>query len=140
VIGVQRRSLVRQPKLPKREKTPPRTDILARMTGREERIARNEVLFRDLNERLRDVVVAITAERPSALEIFCECGSPDCATKITVPLAEYEHVRSHPERFLIDDGHEAPDVERVIQQSGSYAIVEKHEEEAQIARKQDPRP
>ena len=109
------------------------------MTAREERLAINETLFRDLNERVQEVVTTLALEVPNALEIFCECGSADCVAKITLSLAEYEEVRAHPERFLITPGHEIPDVEDVVGRRTGYWVVEKHEEEAQIARERDPR-
>jgi hypothetical protein len=109
------------------------------MTERDKRIALNETLFRDLNERVQEVVTTIALDAPDALEIFCECGSADCVAKITLALAEYQEVRAHPERFLIAPGHEVADVENVVERRPAYWIVEKHEEEAQIARDRDPR-
>jgi hypothetical protein len=109
------------------------------MTEREARIALNETLFRDLNERIQDVVTTITLEVPHALEIFCECGSEDCVAKITLSVADYEAVRAHPERFIIAPGHEIPDVEDVLERRTGHWVVEKHEEEAKIARELDPR-
>ena len=109
------------------------------MTGREERIARNEVLFRDLNERLREVVTSISGEAPDLLEIFCECGAEQCMARITVQARQYEEVRSRPERFLVAPDHDVPDVESVVACHDRYWVVEKHPEEAQIAREEDPR-
>jgi hypothetical protein len=109
------------------------------MTKREERFALNETLFRDLNERIQEVVTTIAIEVPNMLEIFCECGSADCVAKITLSLAEYEEVRAHPEQFLIAPGHEIPEVEDVVERRTAYWVVEKHAEEAQIARDRDPR-
>jgi hypothetical protein len=110
------------------------------VTEREERIARNEALFRDLNERLKEITETLTPEDDATvLELFCECGSVDCMEKIRVPLEHYEGVRATPERFLIAPDHDIPEVEDVIDRPGPYWVVEKHEEEAQIARAMDPR-
>lgn len=109
------------------------------MTGREERIALNEVLFRDLNERLEQIVATLANERPEAFEIFCECGTGHCVAKLTLPLADYEGVRAHPERFIVAPDHDTPDVERIVDRRPSYWTVEKHEEEATLARELDPR-
>jgi hypothetical protein len=109
------------------------------VTEREERIARNEVLFRDLNERLKEIGATIALQEPEALELFCECGQSDCTEKLTLSASEYEYVRARPERFFVAAGHDAPEVEEVVDQRGPYWIVEKHEEEAQIARERDPR-
>jgi hypothetical protein len=109
------------------------------MTGREERIALNEVLFRDLNERVEQILTTVANERPEALEIFCECGTGDCVAKLTLSLADYEGVRAHPERFIVAPDHDTPEVERVVEKRAGYWVVEKHEEEAPLARELDPR-
>ena len=109
------------------------------MTGREERIALNEVLFRDLNERVEQIVTTLAGEPPDRLEIFCECGSGHCVAKLTLSLADYEDIRAHPERFIAAPGHDTPEVERVIEKRAGYWILEKHEEEASLARELDPR-
>ena len=105
------------------------------MGQREDRIARNEALFRDLNERMRQISESMSGgDPPATFEIFCECGAVDCMEKFGVPLSEYEAVRSHPERFILAAGHDSPEVERVVSTLDGYVIVEKHEEEAAIAR------
>ena len=110
------------------------------MGEREDRVARNEALFRDLNERMKEITESLTPGEPTrALEIFCECGSAECIEKIVVPTPEYEATRAYPERFLVARGHEIPDVERVVEEHTDYSVVEKHEEEAAIARETDPR-
>jgi hypothetical protein len=109
------------------------------MTGRDERIALNEVLFRDLNERVEQIVTTLANERPDKLEIFCECGTGDCVAKLTLSLIDYGGVRAHPERFIVVPDHDTPTVERVIEKRAGYWIVEKNEEEATLARELDPR-
>jgi hypothetical protein len=54
-------------------------------------------------------------------------------------VAEYEAVRARPTRFLLKPGHWQSEVERVVEQNERFAVVEKHEEEAEIARETDPR-
>jgi hypothetical protein len=110
------------------------------MGEREERLARNEALFRDLNERMKEIAHSLTPGEPMpVLEIFCECGQAGCVEKLVVPIEEYEAVRAHPERFLVARGHEFVEVENVVGQANGYSIVEKHEVEAAIARQTDPR-
>ncbi|HEY6067993.1 MAG TPA: hypothetical protein VIU81_04805, partial [Gaiellaceae bacterium] len=45
------------------------------------------------------------------------------------PLAieEYERVRSDARRFIVATGHDAPEVERVVERKTTYWIVEKNE-------------
>jgi len=107
------------------------------MTARKERIARNEVLFREVNERIRDVP---PGGRPEEVTGFlCECGDSNCTEAIHLELAEYEGVRSDPQLFAVLPGHVAPDVEDVVARHERFFVVRKHPEEAAIARDTDPR-
>jgi hypothetical protein len=109
-----------------------------RVTDREARIAYNESLFRQLNERLVEVLDELD-DSANRMDIICECGRSDCAAKLTVAKDVYEGVRSHAERFLVCPGHVMPDVEVVVVARDGYEVVEKHDEEADIARATDPR-
>jgi hypothetical protein len=105
---------------------------------RQQRVARNEALFRQVNERIEDVNEALNADEPS--DFLCECGDENCTTPVSLTLAEYERVRSDPTHFAIARGHEVIDVERVIHETDRYAVVEKFSGEAQrIAVETDPR-
>jgi hypothetical protein len=110
------------------------------MGEREERLARNEALFRELNERMKEISESLApGEAIPTLEIFCECGQADCVEKLVVVFRDYEAVRAKAEQFLVADAHDIPDVERVVARATGYWVVEKHEEEATIARQTDPR-
>jgi hypothetical protein len=89
---------------------------------REKRLARNEVLFREVNERIAELA------NGDGFYIVCECANTGCEGKLLVPINEYERVRRHPRRFFIVPGHTIPEVEDVVEQHGSYDIVEKHED------------
>ena len=107
------------------------------MDEREERIARNETLFREVNERIEDVSRSVGLRE--SLEFLCECGIPDCPQPILLSRAEYEAVRADPRHFVIVPGHEHPEFERVIEQNERYAVVEKDGEAEEIAEATDPR-
>jgi hypothetical protein len=108
------------------------------MTTREERIAFNEALFREVNERVK-AALAEMGDPSESIEIFCECGEGECMAKIPVGRDIYEQVRAHSARFFVATGHHAADVERVIETHDDFQVVEKHPEEAVIARATDPR-
>lgn len=97
--------------------------------SREDRIAKNEVLFREVNERIDEV-----HNPPDApFEIVCECGNADCLQMLEVRPREYRAVRSEATHFFVLPGHEAPDVETVLDSTSRFNIVEKHEDEAEPA-------
>jgi hypothetical protein len=104
------------------------------MSLRKDRIARNEALFREVNERVREVVPS-----ESGIEFICECGSEECIERVTLTSEEYERVRSDPVEFFVKPGHEILDVEEVVETHDRYLRVRKHAEEWDIARQTDPR-
>jgi hypothetical protein len=105
---------------------------------RQQRVAKNEALFREVNERIKEVNVEVAAAEPA--DFLCECGAEDCTQPVALTLTEYEGVRSDATHFAIVPGHEVPDVERVISQNERFAIVEKAAPAAaRIAVEEDPR-
>jgi hypothetical protein len=90
---------------------------------RKERIEENEKLFREVNERVKQVQ-ANFEPGPDPVWV-CECGDETCFDKLTVPLSEYQDVRARSNWFLIKPGHEKLDVERVVEERSGYTIVQK---------------
>ena len=56
--------------------------------GRGERAARNEALFRRVNERVEEVNKAFDAILEEA-DFFCECADINCMEKIVMTRREY---------------------------------------------------
>ena len=105
------------------------------MDERATRIGKNEALFREVNERIRE----ISAYDQDA-EFLCECGDESCTRPITMTLDEYEQLRGDATHFAVVPGHVAPDVESVISQGERYWVVEKDVgEPAGLAAGLDPR-
>jgi hypothetical protein len=59
--------------------------------------------------------------------LTCECSNPECAGSLEITPEEHEAVRADPTRFVVLRGHELPEVERVIDGSGRYFVVERSE-------------
>lgn len=109
------------------------------MDERGTRIGQNEVVFREVNERLRELgeSFSLTSELS---EFVCECANTSCTERVQMALSDYEHVRSDPKWFLIVSGHEEADYERVIEEKDGYTVVEKLPGgPAGIAIRDDPR-
>jgi hypothetical protein len=108
------------------------------MSRRAERVAENEALFRSVNERVTDIVAEL-GEATTSVEIFCECGDARCEDRLTIARSRYEAVRENPRRFLVTVGHVAPDIEVVVEETGTFDIVEKVGEAAEVAEATDSR-
>jgi hypothetical protein len=109
--------------------------------AREERLAQNEALFREVNERVAEVATHFieVETKGEAVEFICECGRADCAEPIAMTVAEYQAIRAKPTRFAVVPAHEQPEVESVVERYPTYVVVEKRGDAEEIARETDPR-
>jgi hypothetical protein len=108
------------------------------MTLWEERAARNEALFREVNERVEELHDGLA--NGGTADFVCECADETCTRRITVPLAVYEQTRADPHSFLVAPGHMQQELEHVISEEAGYVVVRKHSPvAARIAEQTDPR-
>jgi hypothetical protein len=111
----------------------PSNDLLDEESGRrEEKAARNQALFRSVNEQIRRL-----QENGALLDDFgplapikewvCECADTGCVERITLSVEEYAAVRSSGSRFAVaaGDAHYLPDVEKLTEKHENYWVVEK---------------
>jgi hypothetical protein len=106
---------------------------------REQRVAKNESLFREVNERIKDVNAGLDPD--GRHDFLCECGNDDCTAPIPMTHAEYEAVRGHPTRFAIVPGHEVAEIEDVVERYDAYAVVATRAAGAvDVAERTSPRP
>jgi hypothetical protein len=92
---------------------------------REEKLARNQALFREINERIRSLSAEFAAAHGLQLDFICECSDETCTHPITVEVEAYERVRASATRFLIYPRHDIPQIERVVDRGRGYEVVEK---------------
>lgn len=105
------------------------------MSEHEERVAKNEAVFREVNERIRDIT-----SYEDVIEFLCECGDRSCLAPIPMSAGEYEHVRSDATWFFVVPGHAIGDVEVVIEMEARFHVVRKRVGvPAAIADTTDPR-
>jgi hypothetical protein len=121
---------------PSRRKT--RLGWTAMGATHEERLARNEVFFRGLNERILDAA-AVHGTDDHVYEFVCECADPSCAERISLTTAEYERIRADGTRFVLAAGHDVASIENVVAEKGDHVVVEKLGLAAEIAQVLDPR-
>ncbi len=109
----------------------------------DERRAQNEAVFRDLNERVKEIDERLEPNgmgSPAAeLEFLCECGDLECATRFAMSRPEYEAVRQDPSLFVVIPDHVDKKIEDVVEVRPGYVIVSKNGVAAEVARETDPR-
>jgi hypothetical protein len=91
------------------------------------RQARNEALFREVNERIAQLGERAEARSPDGtVDFMCECGEEGgCGQRVRVPIEAYERARSQDDRFVVRPGHETPEIEHAVEWGESYVVVDK---------------
>jgi hypothetical protein len=113
-----------------------------RVTDRaaQERIARNEDVFRKANEGIGEVASGLDFEG-DLVPFICECGDTTCREIIRLSFAEYREARANPRRFATAPGHHtvAPDVTSVVAEGDRYLLVEKLDHAGEVAARLAPK-
>src|SRR4026207_1108485 len=87
-----------------------------------EPLVRTQMLPPDVNERIAEAAAPWDGDPPAFL---CEWSDPDCVGTVNLSLHEYEIIRSTANLFVIHEGHEHPDVDRIVQARDGFTLVEK---------------
>ena len=90
---------------------------------REVRAARNQAIFRAINEKIVAIDKAF-GDGLDTLAISCECADTSCAELLRINVDVYASIRRSPRTFAVLTDHVVPDVERVVFREDGYAVVE----------------
>jgi|SRR3954471_4620622 hypothetical protein len=105
------------------------------MSSLEARLAKNELMFRAINERIRELASHFDHLNDEELQFVCECADETCVERVSLTPSQYDDVRAIPARFFVIPGHEAtPLVEQVLFRSAGFVIVRKVGIAADVAR------
>jgi hypothetical protein len=92
------------------------------MTTRE-RLTRNQLLFREVNQRLRDLSLSqVQVPWTDRTTYLCECRRDGCLETIELTPDEYEYVRSYPDVAVVCLGHESHG--EVFERTERFVLVE----------------
>jgi hypothetical protein len=88
-----------------------------------ERLSRNQLLFREVNQRLRDLsLTQVQVPWTDRTTYLCECRRDGCLETIDLTPDEYEYARSFPEVVLVCQGHESHG--EVLERTERFVLVE----------------
>ena len=99
---------------------------------REIRAARNQALFRAVNEKISELNEAF-GEITGSYAITCECSRLECVEVVEIPGDAYRAVRGNPRTFAVLTDHVEQGVERVLSHHDGYTVVEVLGHGAQVA-------
>ncbi|MDX6549270.1 MAG: hypothetical protein QOG33_2820 [Gaiellales bacterium] len=107
-------------------RSPATAAAAARWSIRKQRIVKNEEEFRDYNNRRMQAEPIDSTDDDELIPFVCECGDSDCIEALMITAATFTEAHSAPNLFVVKPGHLYPDVERLVSEGETYAIVEKH--------------
>lgn len=105
--------------------------------ARDERLARNEVIFRAVNEAIEQQAIGFGGL--DGYEFICECATASCFERVSLTLDEYERIRSEGATFFVLPGHVYDEIELVARRESTYWVVRKDGVAALVSEFADPR-
>jgi hypothetical protein len=107
------------------------SDVTAGMSA--ERVARNNVIFREANEGIG--AAAEELELSGSVPFVCECPDPKCRTLVRLTIDEYHEIRRDPTLFLNAVEHEetTEGVSEIVAHGDGHVVVRKVGEAGRIA-------
>ena len=106
------------------------------MDERDDRIAKNETVFRAANREIEQVDKETGAGRDQLIEVLCECGRRGCGGVISLTIEEYDGVHVQADRFVVVPGHQSTEIERVVEERPGYLVVDKFGEAEDVAERE----
>jgi histidinol dehydrogenase len=120
------------------------------LDARRVRAAKNQSLFREVNERIEDVRHTTGGIRTNAslfehvrqterIDFACECANDACTEQVSMTVADYESIRADPNRFFVLPGHNIVEVEEIVGEGDGFVVVSKLGAGESVAVQLDPR-
>ena len=101
----------------------------------EERVGRNEAIFRHVNERITELTDELAVTK---LQIVCECADGGCVAAIEVRSDEYRRAREDEQVFIVVPEHVLAAVEEVVYEGKGFVFVRKSGQAAEAAKEAAP--
>ena len=100
-------------------------------------LAENEMVFRGYNEKVQqgfDELNRLATQEGKGdlsfshdepLLFYCECSDENCDKRIMLKPSTYAQIHERRDRFVVIEGHDLPEIERVIRRMPGYSVIEK---------------
>jgi len=109
------------------------------MKARDERVSRNEAMFRAVNREIEQASKQSGDGRQDRIEVICECGQDGCSETLDLTVAEYDEAHGERDRFVLAPGHEDEQMESVVMRTERYLVVDKFGEAERVAEEEERR-
>ena len=100
-----------------------------RVTSVERQLINNEILLRESNKNAKQAIKKYFHRQKNVtthpLEFQCECSNLACEKKISLTISQYEKLHRRGDRFIVSKSHETLAIEKIVQHSPHFSLVEK---------------
>ena len=86
----------------------------------ERRIRKNQVVFREVNQRIADI--SRRHDEPAS-GFLCECRQAGCTSIIDLSLSDYQALRDGEDFFIVAPGHCVEGVDRLVESRQGYDLL-----------------
>jgi len=86
----------------------------------ERQIAKNQLVFREVNERIAEITAG---QGEAESEFLCECGRTDCTSVVGLSLTDYQALRLGGDFFVAAPGHCVEGVDRLVESRGGFDVL-----------------
>jgi hypothetical protein len=95
--------------------------------------AQNQSLFRTVNDQIASLNERFAPVTENGTFV-CECEDASCVERIEMKLTDYQRIRKNPRWFFVaSEAHAPREVERLVEASATYCIVENIGAAARVA-------
>lgn len=96
----------------------------------ERHLVENEQLIQARNENFKNALKKFYSPDRTAvhekMNFFCECSDLQCKGYVVLSISQYEAIHARDDRFVIMPKHDLPKVEKIVDHTAGYDIVEKY--------------
>jgi hypothetical protein len=112
---------------------------LREMDARQERVSRNEAMYRSVNREIENASRELGDGPRDPITVLCECGADGCAETFDLTPVEYDEAHVQRDRFVVAPGHEDEQIERVVTRTDRYLVVDKFGKAERVAEAEERR-
>lgn len=84
----------------------------------------HQALRREVNEHISSLNHDFSVRPSETIAVICECIRASCTANVEMTVPAYDEVRRFPTRFVVKEGHEIGDGERVVDTADGYVVIE----------------
>jgi hypothetical protein len=90
-------------------------------------LVETEVIFRGANQDAAEFIAEGEGiKTATTVPFYCECSNTECRQRIRLTPQVYATSHKNKRQFIIKEGHDIPEVEKIIEQNKDYHIIEKY--------------